>query len=128
MPYINLGSTLPNVAVLDQTGQNRGNLTNHLTASVINTFIANFECYHMVVTNVPGGAAAEILIGTRPYSFTFPFSGTEWDPQQPMLLNPGQDVYFLWSALASVKPAPIVTMYLRYDPTLPGNSYNPGGA
>ena len=75
----------------------------------------------MVVTSVPIGAQALIQIGTRPYSFTQPFSGSEWDPEQPMLLNPGQDVYFLWNVAASGVP-PIVTMYFRYDPALPGNS------
>jgi len=122
VPYLPLGSALPLAATLDNTGFNSGNWTNAFTADKINIKIGNFECYHMVVSQVPAGAAAVIRIGTRPYSFTQPFGGSEWDPQQPMLLQPGQDVYFLWDVAVTVLPAPLVTMYFRYDPALPGNA------
>jgi len=124
VPYLPLGSALPLPATLDNTGFNPGNFTNAFTSDKINIRIANFECYHMVVTNAPFGGAATVQIGTRPYSFTQPFGGSEWDPQQPMLLNPGQDVYFLWNVAVAgfTGPPPLVTMYFRYDPALPGNS------
>ena len=118
--------TCTTTAVADQTGQNGGNLTNHFTTAVLNMRVAVAEVYHAVVTNVPSGAAGQVNIGTRPYSFTMPFGGSEWDPAQPMILQTGQEVYFLWSVASSVTPAPVVTLYMRYDPVLPGNSY-PGG-
>lgn len=119
--------TVTTTAAADQTGQNTGNLTNHFTTAVLTARVATFEVYHAVVTSVPDGASGQVNIGTRAYSFTFPFGGAEWDPAQPMLLQAGQEVYFLWSVSAATTPAPVVTLYLRYDPALPGNGYPSSG-
>jgi hypothetical protein len=118
--YIGLGSRYT-VAAKDQTGLNAGNLTNAFTDSIVGIKIAQFEVYHMVVTNVPGNAMASIYIGARQWGFTNPLSGSEWDPSQPMLLNPGQELDFLWDLAATGTVLPQVTAWYRYDPTLPGN-------
>jgi hypothetical protein len=112
-------------AAADQTGKNAGNLTNAFTTAIMPNGVAWFECYHMVVTNVPPGAQAQILIGSKLWGFNYPLFGAEWDPCQPMLLQNGQEVYHLWTAADTVTPAPIVTMWLRYDPSLPGNPAQP---
>lgn len=108
-------------AAPDSTGRNTGNLTSQFDQVVLNSHVAWYECYHMVVTSVPAGAQATIWIGSKQWGFTFPFSGSEWDPSQPMLLQDGQEVFFFWSVAAATVPAPVVTMWLRYDPALPGN-------
>jgi hypothetical protein len=119
--YVDLGTPGPNTAGPDQTGRNTGNLTNQLTSSFINITIAVFECYHMVVSNVPLGAAAVIMRNGRQYSFTQPFTGSEWDPSQPMGLFAGDEIDFLWSVVSSTRPLPIVTAFFRYDSSLAVN-------
>lgn len=119
--YVDLGTPGPNTAGPDRTGRNTGNLTNQLTSSFINIYIAVFECYHMTVSNVPLGAAAVILRNSRQYSFTQPFTGSEWDPAQPMGLFAGDELAFLWNVASSSTPLPVVTAFFRYDASLPQN-------
>jgi hypothetical protein len=119
--YVDLGTPGPNTAGPDQTGRNTGNLTNQLSSSFINITIAVFECYHMVVSNVPLGAAAVIMRNGRQYSFTQPFTGSEWDPSQPMGLFAGDEIDFLWNVPSATRPLPIVTAFFRYDSSLAVN-------
>ncbi len=122
--YQDLGYTRPNIAALDQTGHNRGNLSNVLDSAFIGIDVPVFECYHMVVTSVPPGASAMIFRNGAQYSFTFPVGGSEWDPSQPMLLRDGDEIDFLWNvtpaAAAGVLPA--VTAFFRFDTMLPVNA------
>lgn len=119
--YVDLGTPGPNLAGPDQTGRNPGNLTNQLSSSFINVYIAVYECYHMIVSNVPIGAAAVIMRNGRQYSFTQPFGGSEWDPSQPMGLFAGDEIDFLWNVPSSTTPLPVVTAYFRYDQDLAVN-------
>jgi hypothetical protein len=119
--YVDLGTPGPNLAGPDQTGRNTGNLTNQLTASFINIYVAVFECYHMTVQNVPLGAAAVIMRNSRFYSYVQPFGGSEWDPSQPMGLRAGDEIAFLWNVASSATPQPVVTAYFRYDESLAVN-------
>lgn len=119
--YVDLGTPGPNTAAADQTGRNTGNLTNQLTSGFINITIAVFECYHMTVSNVPVGAAAVVMRNGRQYSFTAPFTGSEWDPAQPMGLFAGDEIAFLWNVPKTTTPLPVVTAFFRYDASLPQN-------
>jgi hypothetical protein len=119
--YVDLGTPGPNTAGLDQTGRNTGNLTNQLTSSFINIYIAVYECYHMVVTNVPIGAGAIVYRNSRIYTFTQPFTGSEWDPSQPMGLFAGDELDFCWNVVSTTRPLPVVIAYFRYDASLPQN-------
>lgn len=121
MSYIGLGPRMT-TAAKDQTGRNTGNLTNAFTAGILGFFVAQYECYHMVVTSVPGGGSGQVYVNASQWGFTFPNSGTEWDPSQPMILGPGMELDILWNISAS-SPAslPIVTAWFRYDPAVPGN-------
>lgn len=117
MSYIGLGSRGPVAALSDSTGLNTGNYTTAFTPAIISCNVAAFEVYHMVVTAVPVGANAQILINNKPWGFTYPLQGAEWNPPQPMLLNPTDELDFLWS-IAATGPAPLVTLWLRYDPLI----------
>jgi hypothetical protein len=119
--YIGLGSRSV-VATTDTTGFNAGNWTNSFTSAVININVANYEMYHAVITSAPAGAQATVQVDAQIYSFSFPLFGSEWDPQQPLLLQPGREIYFLWNITASGTP-PQVNCYFRYDPTVPGNHH-----
>lgn len=113
----------------DTTFRNTGNWTNAFTSDVINQQVAFFECHHMVVQAAPAGASATIYIGQVFYSFTSPGAGagSEWDPAQPMLLQPGDSVFFFWNAVATGTP-PVVTMWFRYDDSIRDNQLAGGGA
>jgi hypothetical protein len=119
MSYIGLGSR-PSTAVADQTGLNPGNYTNAFTPALVNVNVPNFEIYHMVVNGVPGGAQATIYLNNRFYGFCFPNVGAEWNPAQPIYMNPSDELDFCWNIVAS-GPAPMATIYLRYDPAIQGN-------
>lgn len=119
--YIGLGSRMV-AATADQTGNNPGNWTNAFSAAVLGVHVAQYEIYRGVAEHAPPGAVAIVKAGARTMSFTAPGfgAGSEWDPTQPPILVPGQDVYFYWNAAAAGTP-PVVTLWLRYDPSVPGN-------
>jgi hypothetical protein len=106
----------------DTTGLNTGNLTTAFTTNIIAINVANFEMYHAIITNVTPGAQATVTIGTAIYSSTSPQGGSEYDPSQPLLLWPSQEIYFLWNLPENTTPMPTITCYFRYDPSLPGNN------
>lgn len=115
MSYIGLGSRGPVAAAADATGLNPGNLTTSFTPAVINCNVSFFEIYHMVISGVPIGASATVLLNNKPWGFTYPNQGSEWDPTQPMELNPTDELDFLWSTNSG---SPLVTIWLRYDPLI----------
>jgi hypothetical protein len=39
-----------------------------------------------------------------------------WDPSQPLLLRQADTIYFYWSVTTGT--APMVTMWLRYNPSV----------
>lgn len=121
MSYIGLGPRFL-IAASDTTGLNRGNYTNAFTPSVISSNVPYFEIYHMVVENVPVGNSAQIVINGKSFGFTQPFTGSEWDPSQPISLNPGDEIDFLWNVANTVSQKPQVTIWLRYDPGIPANA------
>lgn len=114
---VTLGSRTTTGA-LDTTGLNSGNLTNSFTSRVLAVNTSYCELYHMIVQNVPSGASATIYLNNKPWGFVYPLNGSEWDPQQPMVLHPGDQVDFCWTAANGTTPLPQVTAWLRYDPSL----------
>jgi hypothetical protein len=66
------------------------------------------------VTSVPAGGQAQIYVNTQLYSFTYPNGGSEWDPAQPLLLRPGDEIDFQWN-IAIGGTAPVVTAWFRFD-------------
>lgn len=122
MSYIGLGPRTA-TAAKDQTGRNTGNLTSAFTAQLLSFHVNQYECYHMVVNNVPAGASGQVYINASQWGFTFPNSGTEWDPSQPMILNSGMELDILWNVSATNPVSlPIVTAWFRYDPSILGNA------
>lgn len=119
MSYVNLGSRIV-IATADTTGLNTGNYTNAFSPAVINVNVPYFEIYHMVVTGAITTPQATIYINNKTYGFCYPNIGSEWNPAQPILLNPSDEIDFCWNLAAGGTGAPTVSIYLRYDPTLNG--------
>lgn len=119
MAYVPLGSVRTESAA-DQTGMNAGNWTTVIPVNEVAS-VAVSEIYHAAVEDNLPGAYAVIKIGIRTFSFTQPQSGAEWDPTNPPLLRPGQEVYFLWNTPSDLGSPPVVTTWWRYDASLPAN-------
>lgn len=115
MTLATLGSRqLPSAA--DATGLNTGNWTTAFTSDQLGVTVPEFEVYHAVVQGILPGATAVVTIGIRPFSYTsIGAAGAEWDPFQPPVLRPGDDLYFLWTTPVASGNPPTVTIWLRYD-------------
>jgi hypothetical protein len=120
MPYIGLGSRRV-VAATDLTGLNPGNLTSAFTPAVIDINVPFFELYKIMVVNVPIGFAASVVIDNKLFSYTMPVSGSEWDPAQPMLLIPSNELDLLWTIPVANTTIPICTAWFRFDSSIPAN-------
>ena len=116
MAYIDLGPRTKTAAA-DTTGANTGNLTTSFTTADFNVNVPIFEVYKMVVTSVPAGGNSTIFHNNNQWSFTYPNSGSEWDPSQPKQMRPTDELDFRWN-IAIGGTAPVVTVWLRYDPAL----------
>lgn len=112
-------------AVTDQTGLNAGNWTNHFPSSVLPT-VGVYEVFHIVITSSSAhvlAGASIILAGKTWDTVTLDQNGSNsWDPSQPMEVRADQDVFFLWAIPVTSTPAPVVTLWPRYDTQLPVNA------
>lgn len=121
------GSPFAILSAPDTTGRNSGNLTTAFTTGILGTMPPIWEWFRcMIGTQEPGQTftPAPCTIcrnGLTPITFTFPAGGTEWDPSQAIPLRSGDELYFYWALASSATPVPYVTLFARYDPTLPAN-------
>lgn len=71
-----------------------------------------FEIWHMAVRG-PSGAALQLYVSTRLVSATSRASLNEWDPSQPIPVDPGagESVIAYWNTAAT--PKPYLAFYMR---------------
>lgn len=128
--YVPIGAR-PLTAAADTTGRNKGNYTCAFTPDILNVKVPFFEIYHALFTGARLLDSVTIYIGTYQWSFASAGvgGGSEWDPAQPMLLRPGDEVYFFWSTPVAGNTPPVVTPWLRFDTEIPANQgyAQPGG-
>ena len=106
-------------ASADTTGKNSGNWTNAFTSDKMPTINPQYEIHHMTVISGPVLGAATIYTP----GLTFPYStvqldlngSNEWDPEQPLVVKSGGEIYFLWSSPVLGGSPPVVTLWPRYD-------------
>lgn len=123
MPYVPLGPRPAN-GIKDTTGNNAGNWTVPLTSSVIQSSVPYFELHHLFIkspTLSDAQTSAQVMINNNFWDATLVAQLNSWDPSQPMLLTPGDDVYVLFNVPISMTPAPFVCAWFRYDPSIPAN-------
>jgi hypothetical protein len=122
--YITLGSRQV-AAAADSTGLNPGNYTAFFATQIVNVNIPYFELYSASVTGVPSALfTITVYVNNAVRSTAQLFGNSEWDPSQPILLVPGDQVTFAFSLAATGTP-PEATIWLRYDPAI--NPTGPGG-
>jgi hypothetical protein len=101
---------------------NTGNWTTAFTPNILNINVAYFELYKMMVANVPVGFSASCVLNLKQFSYTTPYQGSEWDPAQPIPMNPTDELDLLWNIPVSNTTIPVTTAWFRYDPALQGAS------
>lgn len=117
--YRGLGSRGPVTGTADTTGMNAGKWTVAFTPDILAVNVPQFEVYKIVVNGAPG-TLFSVFIEVKQWDSAIYGFQNAWDPVQPMLLNPGQSVYFLYSDVIEDNIPPVVTMWLRYDVALGG--------
>ena len=118
MPYKLLGSRYA-VGAADTTGQNPGNWTVQFPASLINVNVPEAEIYKMVVQNGAPTATFNVYVNNTLWDLAVYAPHNSWDPQQPLIIRPGDSLFFYYSDPATDGYQPNVTIWLRYEITLP---------
>lgn len=124
MPYQELGIR-KGVGEADTTGNNKGNWTVTFDASDLNTSLAYFEVYHVVISGAPNSTMTW-FVDNKQWEVTAAGDINSWDPNQPLLLIPGQTMYFYWSDPVTDGIPPTVTLWLRFDPDAQPTNVNIG--
>lgn len=117
MTYVGLGWRSANGAA-DNTGNNAGNWTVQFTPLVINVNVPRFELYKIVVKGAAATATFDVFVNTGQWDTSVYAVHNSWDPVQPLLLTPGDTVYFYYSTASSDGNQPVITAWFRYDPAL----------
>ena len=114
---IELGPRGPITGGPDMTSYNQGNWTIVLDPSILNvsTQIQYFEVYKMIVHGA-AGSVFDVRVDNNIWdTAVFGFQNS-WDPIQPLRMQQGQSLYFLYSDPISDNTPPVVTVWLRYNP------------
>ena len=117
MTYAGLGYR-PVTGVADTTGMNGGNYTCQFDPAVVNANVPYFEAYHFYVTAPALSATSttvQIALNTGKWDYNLIAQANAWDPAQPMIMTPGDTLYFYFNVPTSITPAPVVTVWFRYD-------------
>lgn len=117
MPYRTLGSRSASGAA-DTTGQNQGNWTVQFTPKDLNVNVPEFECWKIVVKGSAATATFDVFVNSQQFDIAVYGQRNSWDPVQPMILRPGDSLFFYYSTAATDGNQPQVTVWLRYDVSL----------
>lgn len=116
MSYVGLGSRGPVTAAADTTGLNKGNLTALFAAQQLTSNVPYYEVYSMSVTGLAVVATLIVYVSGKIRTTAKLLGNSEWDPSQPILMTPQDEIAFAWDF--STGSAPASTIWLRYDPAL----------
>lgn len=117
MTYVGLGARSA-TGVTDQTGQNPGNWTVTFDPLTINVNVPHFELYKLVVKGAAATATFDVFVNTNQWDTAVYAVHNSWDPTQPLLLTPGDVIYFFYSTSSGDGNTPKITAWFRYDPAL----------
>jgi hypothetical protein len=116
MTYVTLGSRGPVTGTPDTSGKNPGNWTIAFDPDTINVNISQFEVYKMVVKSAAAGVPTfDVYVDTFQWDTGIYGTRNSWDPVQPLILRPGQYLYFCYSDPDTDGTPPTATIWLRYD-------------
>lgn len=113
--YVGLGARTQ-TGVADQTGNNPGNWTVTFDPVTIDVSIPIFEVYKIVIHGAPY-STFNVFLGVNQWDTAIRGDLSSWDPSEPLIMNPGQYLYFYWSDPVSDNTPPQVVIWMRYDAT-----------
>lgn len=123
MSYKSLGNRGPITGTADTTGLNTGNWTVSFTTDILNCNVPEFEVYKIVVKGAPG-TTFNVYVENKQWDTAVYGQQNSWDPQQPLVMRPGQSLFFLYSDPVSDNTPPVITIWMRYDSTQYGLGYS----
>jgi hypothetical protein len=100
--------------VADLTGLNPGNWTVSFDPATIGVNLPQFEVYKIVVMGAPN-TTFDVYIDSQQWDTGVYGALNSWDPEQPLILRPGQYLNFLYSDPVTDGFPPVITIWLRYD-------------
>jgi|ERR1700683_2117687 hypothetical protein len=114
MTLVTLGSRGPVTGAADTTTKNPGNWTIAFTPDIINVNVPQFEIYKMIVK---GAQSTTFSVYVDNFLWDVGVYGTlnSWDPVQPLIMRPGQGLYFAYSDPTSDGTPPVATIWVRYN-------------
>jgi hypothetical protein len=117
--YVSLGTRSAN-GQPDQTGFNPGNWTVTFDQAALNVNVPFFEVYHIVVIGA-AGSTFTVFVDQQHWDASNNGQINSWDPSQPLLLKPGNTLYFYYSDPVTDGTPPNVDVWLRYDQDITAN-------
>lgn len=124
MAYRTLGARQA-LGAADTTGNNKGNWTVQFDPKLFNVNVPQFECWKIVVKGAAATATFDVFVNNQQFDISVYAKQNSWDPVQPMILRPGDTLYFYYSTASTDGNKPNITVWLRYDPAL--TQIFPGG-
>lgn len=112
--YVTLGSRGPMTGKPDTTGLNPGNWTIQFSPNDIDVNVAYFEVYKMIVKGA-ANTTFQVYVDNHQWDTGIYGAQNSWDPVQPLVMRPGENLYFMYSDPVSDNTPPVCTIWLRYD-------------
>jgi hypothetical protein len=110
-----MGVRGPITGKADTTGQNVGNWTVTFDPTILASNVSQFEVYKMIVSG-PTNSTFDVYVEAKQWDTSVFGDQNSWDPTQPLIMRPGETLYFYYRIATTNTPAPVVTIWLRYDP------------
>jgi hypothetical protein len=114
MTSVTLGARGPVTGTPDNTALNPGNWTIAFTPDILQVNVPQFEVYKMVVKGAPN-TTFNVYVDSQQWDVGIYGTLNSWDPVQPLILRPGQTLYFMYSDPVTDDNPPVATVWVRYD-------------
>lgn len=98
----------------DNTGNNPGNWTVTFAPQDLNVYLPYFEIYKIVIHGA-AGSTFDVYVDIAQWDTSVRGDINSWDPVQPLVMSPGQYLYFYWSYSTINTSPPEATIWLRFD-------------
>jgi hypothetical protein len=115
MPYQYLGKRGPVTGAADATGLNSGNWTIAFTPAILAFPGPELLVYKMNVIGAPGSSFDVYIENVQHDANIFGAQNSWFDDSDSLLIRPGENLYLLYSDVATDGLAPVATIFLRYD-------------